>query len=617
MKAQRLLRSSLMIGALLPVGLIGACTGQVGNGAGAGDQTQAGGSGGQGPGGGGSPTGSSGSGNGGSSSGAGSASASGSTSGTVSHAPTPAIPVGANAALVAESAGVLPMRALTYKEYANMLSDLLGNTTDPTAGWSPAQEDTTYFVAPTSYAEAILDGMNTAANTVVDAALAGGKISIPCTNPATSAAETSCVQSFITTFGLQAYRRPVAAAEMTDLTALFTKVRGLGLSFTDSVAAVVKGMIQSPNFLYHWEIGPTEPTVGTDGLVPLTQWQIASRLASTLWQSMPDTTLLQAAQAGNLGTADQVAAQVQRLLADTTGHAANALYDFHFQMLFSVGTHDLGDLTAFGKTSPIFTAAVQSSVTQEFTQFLSSVYSTGDGTLNTLLTATYSYINQDLAPIYGVTSGVPATGFAKVQLPAGQRAGVLTQTAYMAANANDGVDNPVFRGLGVYEKLFCGTIGSPPPNVPAVNFIQNGTTRQSYELHAASMCAQGCHNLFDPPGFAFEHYDGDGVYRTTDTGLPVDSMGTFPTPGGATLTFTGAVDLMPQFVQSPEVQQCMAREWARYSLGRAETTAEVGSLQRAYQKGAATPGYSLTNMLAALFSSKSFMYRAPSPGETL
>jgi hypothetical protein len=596
MKAQKLLRSSFMIAALVPAGLIGACTAKIGGGGMPG--TSGGGP--EAPG-----MATSNGGNGGPSTGATAAASAAST--------MPAIPT----AQVAESAGVLPMRALTYKEYANMLADLMG-AADPTAGWPAASENTTYFVAPVNFAEAIIDNINTASDTVAEAALAAGNLSIPCTNPATSAAETTCVQSFITTFGLRVYRRPVAAAEMTDLTTLFTTVRGLGLSFTESVAAVVKGMIQSPNFLYHWEIGPTEPTIGSDGLVPLTQWQIASRLASTLWQSMPDSTLLQAAQEGNLATADQVAAQAQRLLADTTGHAANALYDFHFQLLFSVGTHDLGDLTAFGKTSPVFSAAVQSSVTPEFTQFLSSVYSTGDGTLNTLLTATYSYINQSLAPIYGVTSGVPATGYAKVELPAGQRAGVLTQTAYLAANANDAVDNPVFRGLAIYVKLFCGAIGSPPNNVPAVNFIQNGTTRQSYEMHAASACAQGCHNLFDPAGFAFEHYDGDGVYRTTDTGIAVDSAGVFPTPGGAMLTFTGAVDLMPQLVQSSEVQQCMAREWTRYSLGRAETSAEVGSLQLAWQKGvAAAPGFSLTAMLGALMSSKSFMYRAPSPGEQL
>ncbi len=77
---------------------------------------------------------------------------------------------------------------------------------------------------------------------------------------------------------------------------------GSGLSFNESIGAIVKSMIQSPNFLYHWEIGPTTPVVGSDGLVPLTSWQLASRLASTIWETTPDDTLLQAAQAGQLTT---------------------------------------------------------------------------------------------------------------------------------------------------------------------------------------------------------------------------------------------------------------------------------------------------------------------------
>ena len=58
-------------------------------------------------------------------------------------------------------------------------------------------------------------------------------------------------------------------------------------------------MLQSPNFLYHWELGPTKPVNGADGLVPLSQWQVASRLATSLWESMPDDTLFTAAQAGS------------------------------------------------------------------------------------------------------------------------------------------------------------------------------------------------------------------------------------------------------------------------------------------------------------------------------
>ena len=95
-------------------------------------------------------------------------------------------------------------------------------------------------------------------------------------------------------------------------------------------------MLQSPNFLYHWEIGPTAPKVGSDGLVPLTPWQVASRLASTLWETVPDDALLQAAQSGQLSTPAQVSAQVTRLLADP--RAANGLFSFHEQWLFNFGS---------------------------------------------------------------------------------------------------------------------------------------------------------------------------------------------------------------------------------------------------------------------------------------
>src|SRR5208282_5513781 len=136
-----------------------------------------------------------------------------------------------------------------------------------------------------------------AATTLVTASLAAGTLFPPgnltaaCQTPATSA-EDGCVTQFITGFGLRAYRRPVAAAEQTDLMTLYTTVRGMGLTYSESIAAVAEAMIQSPNFLYHWEIGPTPPVVGADGLVPLTQWQIASRLALALWESKPDDTLL-------------------------------------------------------------------------------------------------------------------------------------------------------------------------------------------------------------------------------------------------------------------------------------------------------------------------------------
>ena len=132
-----------------------------------------------------------------------------------------------------------------------------------------------------------------------------------------------------------------------------------------------------------------------------------------------------------------------------------------------------------------------------------------------------------------------------------------------------------------------------------------------------SACASGCHNLFDPPGFSFENYDGDGVYRTTDANQPVDSTGSFVTPANATITFQNALDLSAQLAQSSEAQTCVDRQWTRFLLGRPETAAESGSMSIAYQKAAATAGFSLRDLMSTLVQSKAFMYRQPSPGESL
>ncbi len=604
MKAQRLWRSSLLIAALVPAGVVAACSAKLGGPEGM-PTGVAGSNAGNGAGGGGGGT-----------AATGPASAGG--NGAVSAAsPTATLP----SAPVPESAGILQMRRLTYTEYDNSLGALIGDTTrpaeDPTHPWAADTLGTNGFAAPNSIADQQVLNINLVTDTLVDTAITAGLLPIPtgCTAPAASA-ETACVTQFITTFGQQVFRRPVAAAEQADLLTLFTTVRTTyGQSFTDALGSVAKGMLQSPNFLYHWEIGPTPPTVGADGLAPLTQWQLASRLAETLWDSTPDATLLTAAQNGQLGTPAQVQAQATRMIADPrAGQALNDMYD---QWILSVGSRPQ-NLGGLAPTSNLTQAAIDA-LPGSFEQFLVSVYSTGDGTLNTLLTANYAYINSDLAVLYGVAAPASgATGLTKVTLDATQRGGGLfTQIPFLTQFASGVVDNPIFRGLSVWTKLLCGSMNPPNVNVPPVNFVAMATTRASYEVHGSNACAQGCHNLFDPPGFAFENYDGIGQWRTADNGQPVDATGSFQSPAGNMFTFKNAVDLTKQLAASAETQQCLDWTWLRYSFGRLETDADIGSLQIADNKAKATTGYSMRDMLVALVSSKAFMYRTPSPGEQL
>ena len=77
----------------------------------------------------------------------------------------------------------------------------------------------------------------------------------------------------------------------------------------------VWGLLQSPYFLYRVELGAPSPD-DADGRVKFSSYEMASRLSFTLWNTVPDEALLDAAERDELVTADGIAAQAKRMLAD-------------------------------------------------------------------------------------------------------------------------------------------------------------------------------------------------------------------------------------------------------------------------------------------------------------
>jgi len=540
------------------------------------------------------------------------------------------LPPAVGATPEAQSSGTMVMRRLTNTEYDNIVSHLVGDTTQPAASFTIDPITPSGYDAPNSVAEQNVLSYYEASFPLVQTAIAnptaaGDQLVIPATTGVAGATQ------FINSFGLLAYRRPVAAEELSDLLSIvFDPSIAAGDSFSNAIGYVAAAMLNSPNFLYHWEIGPTEPTVGSAGpggaiagLVPLTPWQLAARLSMTLWADMPDAPLLQAAQNGGLSTTVGIQAQIARMYADPK--FSQALYDLNLQWILQPAAN-ITVLSQIAHTSPLWSTAAADSLQGEFQTFVTAVY-TGDGTYETLMTAPYAFINSTLAPIYGVPAP-SGTGFQQVQLNPAQRAGILTQAAFLASQADPGRDDPVRRGLGVYENMLCGAVDSPPAVMPPIptTAAAGTTTRDLFQANAdlGPTCAS-CHAIFNPPGFAFENYDAVGAYRTTDNGSPVDSMGSFITPGGCKsgdpcgtkVTFHNAVDLSTQLATLPEARWCAERQWYRYAAARLETVAESGSLQVAYQAGAATPAFSLRDSLTALLTSTAFLYRTPSPGEVL
>jgi Protein of unknown function (DUF1592)/Protein of unknown function (DUF1588)/Protein of unknown function (DUF1595)/Protein of unknown function (DUF1587) len=516
-----------------------------------------------------------------------------------------------------ESAGPLPLLRLTHREYSNTMAELLGDTTKAGTTFEPDSPGASGYQAPGTVATETARGYMAAAETLAATAITAKKLAIPCTAPANAAAETTCVTTLVKDFGAKAYRRALVQGEIDDLVKLFQKAKTLGFNFQDAVTHTVEAMLQSPNLLYHWEIGNTPATRDPENaaLVALTPDQLASRLAYFLWESPPDAALQMAAQSGQLATAAGLKAQAVRLLADDN-RARRALFNFHRQWLHVDNLEDLDPGTDLGLQ-----------LGQELEAFVASVFVAGDGSLKSLLTAPYTFANASTAPEYGLTAN--GSGFTQVQLDPTQRLGVLMQVPFLRTN---GIAPPVRRGLVVYKQLLCGDVPAPPGNIPKPEMDgPSTTTRERFAKHAEQACAKGCHALFDPWGFAFENFDSLGHYRTQENGKTVDASGELQaggviggtTPQKTVVSFKNGLELVNALAASDEVSWCTSRHWSRYMLGRPEGDADVGALTNAYVAAAyqsdrtTTRPFSVKDFLVSIVGTKAFRFRTPAAGETL
>jgi hypothetical protein len=236
---------------------------------------------------------------------------------------------------VIDSAGPYALRRLTVLEYQNTIHDLLGVTLSDSdrRGFAADQVVSGGYGSGAALVTSVdsRQFLDVSAKVAAAAAADLSKLmSADCAAPA-AAAEQGCITKFVDSFGLRAYRRPLSATESSSLVALFTRLRGaeVGAPFALAVQDLLLTILQSPEFLYRWELDGQPIKDG--GLFKFGPYELASRLSYFLWATMPDDALFTAARSGMLSTPDQIAAQAERMLKDD--RARNGLHDFHKQWL--------------------------------------------------------------------------------------------------------------------------------------------------------------------------------------------------------------------------------------------------------------------------------------------
>jgi hypothetical protein len=503
------------------------------------------------------------------------------------------------------AAGPMPLRRLTRREYNNTLRDLLGDTANRADAFPADKESEFLFRRAGVVSSADADSLKDAAEATAAALAAKVTTLAPCVGMA----EDACARKFVIDFGLRAYRRPVEVDEGNRLMALYTTGRtALALPYQGAIQLMIEAMLQSPAFLYHWELGNGLPQV-EGKVIRLTSYENASRLSYLIWGSMPDAMLFDAAKANQLTTPEQLTTQARRMLGDTRARDTVAAFAEEWLNLDQVAERPKDTMVY-----PEWTDAVKTAAAAEVRSFISNIVFDGDGKFTSLLLGTNTFVNQPLASLYGMRN-VTGTNMVPAMLDGNQRAGLLTRIGFLAVTGATNASHPIKRGHKVHERLLCLTLPPPPNNVPpAKPPTAAGTTRQHVEEHGKMPCAVACHSIMDPIGFAFEHYDGIGKYRDQDNGLPIDSTGSIDLDN-MKKPFTDAKSLSQVLASSTEVAQCFATQWLRFGFKRNDTTADRASLEAV--DAAFAKSNSVTDLVVGLVGSRSFRYRTPGAGEKL
>ncbi|MCR9163097.1 MAG: DUF1592 domain-containing protein [Nannocystaceae bacterium] len=409
--------------------------------------------------------------------------------------------------------------------------------------------------------------------------------------------EPGCTDETVRTFAERAWRRPLTDEELAELVAFVEFAQDDGETWDEGLKLAMKAALLSPHFIFRVEIDP-EPQSLEPHLV--SDFELASRLSYFLWSSMPDDALFELARAGELNDPDAIAQQVERMLADPK---ASALAEnFAGQWLYTRALNE--ELVKDSQTYPDFDTALREDMRTEMELLIAAVIEEGRG-LDELFNGRETFVNDRLAAFYGLPP-VGTDDFVRVSLEGTNRKGLLTTGGLMSVLAHPNVTSPIKRGKWVVEQLLCIEPPPPPPDAETTvdPSFDEGPMRDRLAKHREDPSCAACHELMDPPGLAFEHYDGIGAWRDMEGPYEIDPSGTLPIGGD----FADALEMVDLIASSEEFSHCVAEKVLLYGLGRGIEKYDEDIIGEAADAFSAS-GYQLQTLITQLATSDNFRMR--------
>ena len=384
------------------------------------------------------------------------------------------------------------------------------------------------------------------------------------------------------------------------------------------VRNLISAILLKPEALYRSELAQGEPDEHDRTL--LAPREIAYALAYALTDTRPDAELLKAASTGKLATNEEVAAQIRRMLEDPKLQKPRILG--FFREYFEYG----GAIDVF-KDEALNRNHVPEVLVSDTDRLIMHFYEQDKNVLRELLTTNKSFVqfaidsktkkptraqarNLGAHLAYSLPPDWKWVPEQPIALPGSQRAGILTQPAWLVAKSGNFDNDAIQRGLWVRGKLLGGIIPDLPITVDAqLPNDETLTLREKMKVTEEAYCWK-CHQNTNPVGLPFEMFDHFGRWRTKELGKPVDTTGAITNSGAPRLDakVPDAVAMLHRLADSPLVRQVFVRHAFRYFMGRNETLRDASTLRQAdlsYVKS----GGSMKSLIVSLLTSDSFLYR--------
>jgi hypothetical protein len=422
---------------------------------------------------------------------------------------------------------------------------------------------------------------------------------VPCDT--TGLPDRACAEQAVAAFGERAWKRPLTSDDVAWAVEFYDAALAAGEDESWSLEYAFRAILLAPEFVYHVEIDPPADTE----VRALDAFEVADRLATFLWSSLPDQELIDAAADGSLLAEGGIEAQTARMLAD---ERSMALVDSLAAQWFDINT--LESFSPDPYLYPQFDIDLSRSMQTEM-RMLADGFFRGTDDLHTLLLREQSWIDYRLSALYGVT--FPGQDESFVLATTG-RTGLLGTAGWLAAHSRADAPSAVRRGKFVLESLLCDGPAPPPPDVvDSFEPVESGgSIRQQEEAlrgTPGSSCAV-CHydTGMDEIGFVLYGYDAIGMVRSVDElGYPID-----PNVEIDGVAMSTPAELAQWIVDDPRLPDCIAEITLTYATGRGMRSTDTEDITVAREQFEAG-GLKFAELVNAVVTSEPFRYRGTPP----